>query len=193
MSLPTVPVLCRTLLMTFMLALPTARASAARWIVDEQASRVGFEYIRAGQPAVGRFKSFHGQAMFDPAMPGAATLTLVIDSASIDLHDPLASAFATSSEWFDSKHYPEVTYRLTDLAPLGGTAYRAEGFLTLRGKTMPVTADINILVEDGSATATGTLVIDRRPYRLGIGLSTAFVEIGPEVEVRFDLRAHPVR
>ena len=175
------------------LVLLAKSAVAADWVVDEGASAIGFEYMRAGQPAPGLFHQFHGTGSFDPANPAAARLTLTIESSSIDLHDRLASAFATSAEWFDSKEHPEITYELARLEPLGGTHYRSEGFLSIRGKKRPITSEIDLTVMQASATARGTLEIDRRPYLLGVGPSAAFVEIGPQVEVSFDLRAQPTQ
>ena len=50
---------------------------------------------------------------------------------------------------------------------------------------------IGFLIEigEGNAKASGTLTIVRGDYLLGIGPSAAFVEIGPDVAVRFDLTA----
>ncbi len=174
------------------LGLPAA-ADALEWAVDPAASSIAFEYERAGQPAPGLFHRFQGSGSFEPANPAAARLTLTIDSASIDLNDGLASAFATSAEWFDSKEHPDIVYQLARLEPLGGTRYRTEGFLTIRGKKRPIASEIDLDVVQGTATARGTLEIDRKAYLLGAGPSAAFVEIGPQVEVSFDLRAHPTR
>ena len=126
---------------------------------------------------------------------------LRIDSASFDLNDTLASAFATSAEWFDSVNHPQIVYRLMKLTPKSGNSYHAVGELMIRGRTRPIESTIilDFAASDGSgaasveAHASGSLVMDRKDYRLGVGPMALFVDIGREVTVRFELTAHPVR
>jgi polyisoprenoid-binding protein YceI len=171
---------------------PTA-APAMDWTVVPEQSQVLFDYRRNDQPAVGNFAEFAGGGVFDRDAPGDATLELRIESASIDLDDALASAFATSAEWFDSRNHPLVVYRLLKLTPEGGDDYHATGTLTIRGRTRPIETTITLEIEDGEAHASGSLRLDRKDYWLGVGPSALFVDIGREVAVRFDLTARPVR
>jgi len=170
-----------------------AAAADLEWTVVPGQSRVFFDYSRNGQPAVGNFASFAGGGVFDRDAPGEATLELRIESVSIDLDETLASAYATSVEWFDSRHYPLVVYRLDKLTPEGGNDYHAVGTLTIRDRTRPIETTITLEIGDTEGHAAGTLRLDRTDYRLGIGLSSLFVEIGDEVAVRFDLIARPAR
>ena len=166
---------------------------ATEWRVDREESRIVFEYLADGEPTEGVFTKFSGTGTFDPAAPSAATLELRIESASIDLSDSRANAFATSAEWFDSANHPHIVYRLLDLAPLKDDHYRAEGELTIKGRTRPVATTIELVIEDSEARASGTLRINRKDYWLGVGPISLFVEIGAEVAVRFELVAHPAR
>ena len=126
----------------------------------------------------------------DRDAPGDATLELRIESRSIDLDDTMASAFATSAEWFDSANHPQVIYRLLKLTPEGGDSYHAIGELTIRGRTRPIETTIVLDIGADEAHASGSLVLDRKDYWLGIGPSALFVDIGREVAVRFKLTAH---
>jgi len=170
-----------------------APASAAEWNINEQGSAIKFQYERAGNPTDGIFAKFSGSGRFDAADPDGARLSLKIDTTSIDLYDTLASAFATSAEWFDSKNHPYVIYELTSLKALGDTAYEARGQLTIRGETKPITARVELEIDSDQAVASGQLNIVRGDYLLGVGPAAAFVEIGPEVIVSFDLIAQPLR
>jgi polyisoprenoid-binding protein YceI len=169
----------------------SAPAWAADWNIDRGQSQIEFEYLRAGEPTKGIFAKFSGYGTFDPANPSGARMSLSIDTTSIDLYDAMASAFATSAEWFDSKNHPKVEYQLTGLEPLGDDVYRATGKLSMRGETKPITADIKLILDEKSAKAAGRLEIVRADYLLGVGPSAAFVEIGPNVIVSFDLLARP--
>ena len=170
------------------LALP-APAAGLEWAVVPEQSRVLFDYSRNDQPDTGHFARFTGGGVFDRDAPGEATLELRIESASIDLGEPIVSAFATSAEWFDSANYPLVVYRLLKLTPESGNDYHAAGTLTIRGRTRPIETTITLEIGDGEAHASGSLRMDRKDYRLGVGPSALFVKIGREVAVRFDLIA----
>ncbi|MEM6906050.1 MAG: YceI family protein [Pseudomonadota bacterium] len=169
---------------------PTLSA-AKEWRVDPARSEILFTYQRAGQDDQGKFHRFSGEGTFDPGAPESSVLELRIDSGSIDLNDRLASAFATSAEWFDSKNHPNVVYRLTGLTQTGPEAYTAAGDLTIRGETKPIEVPLALRFTGGVAEADGTLTIDRRAYLLGVGPSAAFVTIGPQVIVEFRLTATP--
>jgi len=177
------------------MAMVPGAALAVDWTVAPGLSSVLFEYQRNGQPAEGRFTAFAGEGVFDPETPGDSVLKLRIESASIDLYDALASAFATSAEWFDSANHPLVIYRLLKLTPESGSSYHAAGELTIRGRTRPIESTITLEIGDGNraAHASGNLRMDRRDYLLGVGPSALFVDIGREVAVHFDLTAHPAR
>lgn len=172
---------------------PGALAGHVRWTIVPDESRIVFEYRRNGEAEDGTFGTFTGTGTFHTEAPGEATFEIEIASGSIDLGDAKASAFATSAEWFDARNHPEIVYRLRKLTPLGGDRYRAEGDLTIRGRTRPVTTTISLDINGKDAHAAGTLEIEREDYMLGVGPLSLFVDIGPEVAVRFDLTAHPVR
>ncbi|MEM7497440.1 MAG: YceI family protein [Pseudomonadota bacterium] len=161
------------------------------WVVDWAASNVGFEYEKDGAPTEGVFREFTGSGSFDPATPDAARFEIRIKSASIDLHNFLASGFATSAEWFDSKNHPDVVYVLTDLKPLGEGRYAASGSISIRGRTKRLNSEIALTIYESDARASGVLTIRRTDFLLGVGPSAALVEIGPDVLVRFSLVARP--
>ncbi len=168
-----------------------AVAEPTEWAVAPEQSRIAFEYTADGKAVEGRFTEFSGRGVLDPAAPGDAMLELRIETGSIELPDAKATAFATSAEWFDSATYPEIVYRLIELAHLEGERYRAEGDLTIRGKTRPVTTTITLGIGKETARAAGDLTINRKDYGLGVGPLSLFVDIGPMVTVRFELTAHP--
>lgn len=175
------------------LGIAPATAEATNWTVAPDQSRILFDYERNDQQAEGRFARFTGSGVFDRAAPGEATLELRIDSASINLDDNVASAFATSAEWFDSVNHPQVIYRLITLTPEGGDSYHAVGELTIRGRTRPIETTIRLDIGADDAQASGSLRMNRKDFLLGVGPSALFVKIGAEVAVRFELTAHPAR
>ncbi|MEM7267775.1 MAG: YceI family protein [Pseudomonadota bacterium] len=75
------------------------------------------------------------------------------------------------------------------LEPLGDDRYRAIGDLTLRGKTREVVGEMRLKIEGGVARAEGRATFDRKAYGVGVGFTTLFVDVDPEVTVIFDLTA----
>lgn len=181
----------KTLIAASLLLNSVAMANAAQWSVDESASKIEFEYLRAGSPTKGIFADFSGSGELDPANPDKARLSITIETTSIDLNDFLESAFATSAEWFDSKNNPHVTFQLTGLQSISENVFEAQGELTIRGETRPITTELRLVVGETTASARGEIEINRSDYLLGVGPSAAFMDIGPVVVVSFDLKAHP--
>lgn len=168
-----------------------APAAAADWSIASEESEVLFDYVRNDKPATGRFAQFAGEGTFDPAAPEDATLEVRIESASIDVEDTVVANFATTAEYFDSENYPHVIYRLLNLTPMDGTRYVAEGELTIRQWTRKIRTEVNLEINGDTAHATGILRVRRKEYHFGVGPTSLFVDLGPEIAVRFDLIAHP--
>ena len=61
----------------------------------------------------------------------------------------------------------------------------------MRGRTNRVGGELTVSVDQDRARATGAARFDRTEFGVGVGFSTLFVEIGPEIEVAFDLTATP--
>ena len=179
----------QTTLLSMALGTFPVLADAWGWTIQPAASEIGFRYTSDGATKTGVFANFEGSGSFDPGDPSEADLLLKIDTSSIDLFDDLASSFAQSAEWFDSKNHPHVIYRLMALTLIEGNRYKAEGLLTIRGERRPINSEIVLNISDEQAAATGELEIVRGDYLLGVGPSAIFVDIGPEVIVTFDLQA----
>ncbi|MEM1278244.1 MAG: YceI family protein [Pseudomonadota bacterium] len=181
----------RLFLVLALLMVPLS-ASASGWTVDQERSEILFTYERAGTPDQGKFHEFAGEGFLDLDDLKATRLWIRIESASIDLNDRVASAFATSAEWFDSKNHPLVVFELTGIERLDGTQYLSTGDLTIRGETKRVEVPIDLSFVKGEALAKGDIRINRVDYLLGVGPGAAFVTIGKEVSVNFALTAVPV-
>jgi polyisoprenoid-binding protein YceI len=167
-----------------------AFAGAAAWTIAPGDSTVAFGYERNGKPAEGVFRRFEGSGTFDEAAPGEATLEMRIESASIDLGDRTASEFATSAEYFDSENHPLVTYRLLHLEQAGYGKYMAEGELNIRGWPRHTESMISLDIDGDTAHAKGALTVLRKDFFFGVGPTSLFVKLGPEITVKFDLTAH---
>jgi polyisoprenoid-binding protein YceI len=92
------------------------------------------------------FEKYQGTLQLDAASPPDSKIELTIDSASAVLKDDWVSAGdmkkilqTTFEDMLAVKKYPSMRFVSTLIAALGGDKYRAEGMLTIRDVSKPVT------------------------------------------------------
>lgn len=163
-------------------------ANAAEWEVIPGESAVTFRYTEDGRPRDGRFPAFDARIAFDPDRPAAAELLFDVETARIDLGDALREGVLLTSPWFDAQSHPRARFELTRLLPVG-PGWRAEGALTIKDRTLPVAFPVVIETTGGRGRARGTLTVDRGAFALRDAALEAFVTIGEEVEIAFDIAA----
>ncbi|HUF56182.1 MAG TPA: YceI family protein [Thermohalobaculum sp.] len=169
-----------------------AMAAPQDYVVVPELSSVSFHFTEGGVARAGEFERFTGTGTFDAEAPREAALAFEVESGSIELGNAIVEEFARAGEWFDSSNHASITFRLTALEPIAGERYLAEGVLGIKGRERPISAPVRLSFGDGEVEAEGDLRVDREAYRLGTGASQAFVDIGDEVSVRFELVARPV-
>lgn len=142
------------------------------WRVDARTSSVGFAFvymddINGAQNFSGRFTSWRADIVFDPAdLPGSsANVTIETASATdgVAMHDRALPG----AQWFDAAAHPNATYRTTSIRHLGGDNYRAEGELTIRGRTREVELPFTLTIDGDRASMNGRTSIDRRDFDIG--------------------------
>ncbi|HYV97396.1 MAG TPA: YceI family protein [Gemmatimonadaceae bacterium] len=135
------------------------------WNIDTAHSHVDFSVKHLGIATVrGRFRTFGGSARTD-ANGALVGFSADIDAASIETGVDQRDAHLRSADFFDTEHHPNMHFESTAITPLGGRQYRADGTLSMRGETKPVTLDIELTdaVKDPwgntkiGATATGKI------------------------------------
>ena len=168
-----------------------ATAEPRRWVVDTAQSSLAIVYLINGEERRGAFAEFSGEAVFDPADLEAAELEFLIHTPTIDAGDSFGTEVVRGVDWLDVETHPTARFVLTALTPLGGDRYGVTGDLTLRGRTGVVSGEMTLEIADDAATATGRSLFDRREYRVGVGFTTLFVDVGDEIAVAFDLTAVP--
>ena len=115
---------------------------------------------------VGRFNRIDASLDFDPANPGAAKLTAVIYTASIDVNDADFSATLAGRSWFNSERFPEAQFVTRSVELVDETRARFIGDLTLLGVTAPITLNVQF---NGGAD---NMLTGR--YTLGFSAVTSF-------------------
>lgn len=164
-------------------------ASSGAWLIDHEASSLGFTFTFAGNTVEGGIGSWTGDIVFDPANLDAASATITIDMASITLGDATLQAQSSGGDGFDLAVHPTAIYTTQNFTALGDDTYEADGTLSLRGVSVPAPLAFTFSQIDGVATVEGSTTLNRIDF--GIGAVGAADEswISHGVQVRFSLTA----
>jgi polyisoprenoid-binding protein YceI len=93
---------------------------------------------------------------------------------------------AMGPEYFNAEGFPTARYEARILQ--AETGYLAEGTLTLKGNTAPVSLPFTLEIEGDTARMTGSATLDRRNYEIGSG-QTDEGTLGFTVDLNVDLTA----
>ncbi len=181
----------KLLALAFALAsfLPLA-AQAASWHADAKNSSLGFSGTYQGDAFDGRFKAFDAAIAFDPAQLADSRFDVKITLASADTANSERDETLRGADFFNTAHMPVATYTAAKFRSLGGNRYAADGTLTLRGASKPVT--LSFAWTGGAApTLTGDALVNRLDFGVGGGEWADTTTIGNAVKVHTVLKLAP--
>lgn len=156
-----------TLILSAALAMAAAPALAADY-VQIKGSTLGFSGNYQGEAFNGRFPGFATVFSFDPAKLATSRLTVVIPLVNATAGNPDYDSELRGSAFFDSKKFPQARYTATKFRSLGGSRYAADGALSLRGVSKPVTLTFTWTAGTQPVLA-GTAVVKRLDFGVGNG------------------------
>ncbi|WP_322891686.1 MULTISPECIES: cytochrome b/b6 domain-containing protein [unclassified Yoonia] len=141
-------------------------AVTSEWTVTE--GQIGITVTQLGSPVTGSFADWTAAISFDPAATGeAGEVTTTISITSLTLGSVTSQAMG--ADFFDSTAHPTATFTGVILANAG--SYTADGTLTIKGASVPVSFPFDLTVEGDTARMSATLTLDRRDF--GVGASMA--------------------
>jgi cytochrome b561 len=169
-------------------------ADVTKWNVLHDKSSLSFRPKQMGTEFKGTFESFTADIAFDPAnLAGSkAVVTIPITSARTGASDRDENLKAP--DWFDVLKFPEARFETTSFVKKSDTSYVAEGTLTIKGVSLPVTLPFTLNIAtraDGLKTATvdGAVTLDRSKFSVGVGQWTDVSIIANDVPVDVHLVA----
>lgn len=113
--------------------------------IDPAHSTIGFTTKHMMVTTVrGKFNEFTGAVELTDGQPETARAEFTIQAASIDTGVGQRDDHLRSPDFFDAAQYPELTYRSTSIRPQGGGRYLAEGDLTIRGVSRPLSLELEV-------------------------------------------------
>jgi len=102
-----------------------------------QIQHLGYSWLK------GRFDTFEGSFEYDENNPGAATVNVIIDTASVSTNHAERDKHLRNKDFLDVDRYPQAGFVSTAYKANGDGTALLQGNLTLHGVTRP----INIAVE----------------------------------------------
>lgn len=121
-----------------LVAMMASPARAADY-VQAPGSTLAFASKYDGEVFSGRFGSFSTTLSFDPAKLAASKLDVTIGLAGTKTGNDDRDSTLQSADFFNVAKFAQARYTATKFRSLGGNQYAADGNLTLRGVTKPVT------------------------------------------------------
>lgn len=176
------PVFRLSLLLGAVLAVPLVTAAP----VDAGASQVSATFRQLGVPVTGPFRRLQGDIDFDAAKPLAARGTLEIDVDSFDIGDKDYNAEVAKKDWFDARKHPKATFVLRQVTGSGNTL-KAEGVLTIKGKSQAVQFPVTVKTLAGRTQFEGRVPVSRLAFNIGEGEWKDTSLVADEVVIEFRL------
>jgi len=170
-------------------------ASAAAWVIDREASSIGFVATQNGNEFEGTFGRWDASIALDlddPAAEGA--LFARIDLASADAGNTERNGSLPTKDWFHVAMFPVSEFTSSTITVTGEGTFEAQGQLSIKGIRKDVVMPFTVLVDEtGRAIADGSVLLDRSDFNVGEGQFATGEWVGLEVEVLLHMEAEPAR
>jgi polyisoprenoid-binding protein YceI len=173
------------------LFIPTmALAVVPAWQIVPSESSLTFTATQNNAPVTGSFKHFTGDINYDPNQLKDSKVKIIVDTGSLaDPYNQLADTLK-GSDWFNVKLFPQAVFEAHQFVKTGDKTYDANGTLTIRDKTLPLT--VHFTQEEYSATKArmkGSATLKRTAFGVGQGEWASTDAVKDEVKVDFVVTA----
>lgn len=173
-------ILCSLLLIA---AIP---AVAADYSV-QPGSTLGFTGTFQGEAFTGEFKKFNATISYDAINLPASKFDVSVDISSVATGDSDRDNALPGDEFFDASKFPTARFVSTTFRKDGDKVI-ADGTLTIKGISKPVSLDVGFTPTGNGATLVVTTKLDRSAFGVGIGDYADTSTIGADVTVSGNLK-----
>ena len=150
-----------------------ALGGAELFRIDTAHSYLGFSIKFLGMTDVrGTFRDYDASILYDDNHPERTSVTLVIDTASIDTNIEFRDKDLKTAKFFDVEKNPHIVFQSTSIEPKGNEHYVVHGNLTIKGITRPIAIPMTRTtgrVADGAwgnirIAGNGMIIIRRKDF-----------------------------
>jgi len=175
----------------------SASALASDWDIDPAHSRVGFGVKHMMLSTVhGTFTKYTGAIALDDKDIAKSTAHIEIDAASIDTANAKRDEHLKSPDFFDTAHFPKITFDSTKVEKRGADGLNIAGNLTIKNVTKPVVLTVSGLTGEVKDPwggirrgASAQAKINRKDFGLTWNktLETGGVVVGDEITIDLEV------
>lgn len=169
-----------SLALVLALAVP-AIANAADYTV-QSGSTLGFTSNFQGSSFDGRFNKWTAAVSYDSAKLASSKFDVTIDLSTAKTGDNDRDGALPGPDFFNTAKYPQAHFVTTAFRQQGSQVI-ADGMLTLRGVTKPVSLNVVFKPQGNGATIDVTGTVKRLDFGVGGGQYADTSVIGPDVKV----------
>jgi polyisoprenoid-binding protein YceI len=163
------------------LALPCA-AGAADYTVQPAGSTLGFTSSFQGSSFDGKFDKWTAAISYDAAKLAASKFDVTVDLSTAKTGDSDRDSALPGADFFDVAKYPQAHFVTTGFHQQGSQVI-ADGTLTLRGVTKPVSLNVTFKPQGTGATLDVSGSVNRLDFGVGGGQYKDTSVIAAEVKV----------
>jgi len=176
----------------------TATATTTRtFTIDKAHSEATFQVRHLVTRVRGRFADFSGTIAFDESDPTQSSVSVTIQTASIDTSQPDRDTHLRSADFFAVDEHPTLTFTSTRIVARRGQEFDVIGTLTIRGIAKEITLPVTFL---GTAKDPwgnerigfeAEVTINRKDFGLtwNAALETGGFLVGDEVKINVSIQA----
>lgn len=185
--------LCSGLIVLGVALAAPALAAPETYVIDTPHSFSNFEVGYLGVTSIrGRFNKTTGTITLDRA-DKTGSIEAEIDVTTVDTGHPRRDELLRTENYFNASEFPTLTFRSKNLRFNGENLAGADGELTLRGVTRPVSLDLTSLTcithpankrDTCGAVAVGTL------KRSEFGMTRASSSISEEIRIFINIYSY---
>ena len=179
----------RLAILLLALALPGA-AAAADYTVQPAASTLGFSNTFQGESFNGQFGQWTAAISYDAANLASSKFDVEVTLASVKTGDNDRDTALPGPDFFDTAKFPKAHFVTTGFRQSGGKVI-ADGTLTLRGLTKPMSLEVTFKPQGSGATLDVAGTVKRLDFGVGTGDYADTSVIGGDVKVTAHLQLAP--
>lgn len=145
----------------------------------------------------GTFTDVSGTGHFDASDPSRSHIAVNVKVDSLDTRNEQRDGHLRTNDFFDVANHPEITFVSTEIVGAGDETFTVTGDLTVRGKTNPITFDLELagpVTDPWGATRIGlegSVKVDRHDWGLNWNtpMDSGGVLVSDKVTLTFDVAA----
>jgi polyisoprenoid-binding protein YceI len=168
-------------------ATPTA-AVAQLYVADPATSELRIVFTQAGARSQGRFKKFSAELGFDSRKAAPRSLTVSIQTTSVDTQDKERDQLLRGAELFDVARFPVATFQSSGINKRVDGSYEVLGKLRIRDVTRDIRLPVALSVTKSMIMLRGAVKVQRLDFGVGQGDWKSTEWVANEVLVEYSLR-----